>query len=246
MGIVKPFRGRTPDKTHPLHRGLVGLWLMNEGSGTQVWDYSGNRNHGEINDATWKPGKFGNKLKFNGSSDYVITNAVNFTDHVALSCVAWVYHLDVTIFNPYNQHIIGVGGGNWGPYTHFIVYAHTDQKLRLEYSGIDGYDNVTTASNTLLVDTWNCVACTIKYTGGTTYTDLFLNGVLVASNSNVGDYVINNSRPILIGASTWSSYPANPPERFLNGHIDHARFYNRALTAAEIKQLYLNPFPGWS
>jgi hypothetical protein len=44
MPILKPIRGLQLNKSHPLARGLVGCWLLNEGTGHKVFDLSGNSN----------------------------------------------------------------------------------------------------------------------------------------------------------------------------------------------------------
>ena len=43
----------TIENTHPNMNNLIGYWKMNEGSGAQVLDVSGNNNHGTINSAVW-------------------------------------------------------------------------------------------------------------------------------------------------------------------------------------------------
>ncbi len=63
----KPFRGIQLNKSHPLARGLVGCWLMNEGDGGTLFDYSGNGNNGPLTNASWN----GQTVKFDGDGDYI-------------------------------------------------------------------------------------------------------------------------------------------------------------------------------
>ena len=67
----KPIRGMQGSRTHPLARGLVGCWLMNEGTGGKVHDLSGNGLSGIATSCTWSPGKHGAAIEFNGSSSLV-------------------------------------------------------------------------------------------------------------------------------------------------------------------------------
>jgi len=67
--VLKPVRGIRLNKSHPLARGLVGYWLLNEGSGNKVFDLSGNGKTGTINGTiTWVadylncPGSTGNNI----------------------------------------------------------------------------------------------------------------------------------------------------------------------------------------
>jgi len=50
----------------------MGIWLLDENTGTETKDISGNDNHGKIQGAKWAKGKFGSALKFNGSTDRVV------------------------------------------------------------------------------------------------------------------------------------------------------------------------------
>ena len=52
---LKPPLGARLIPGHPLANGLVGCWLMNEGSGNKVYDLSGNGNSGTLtNGPEWK------------------------------------------------------------------------------------------------------------------------------------------------------------------------------------------------
>ena len=64
----KPFRGMQLNRNHPLAKGLVGCWVMNEATGNKVFDLSGNGNDGNIIGADW----VANGLDFVAAdSDYV-------------------------------------------------------------------------------------------------------------------------------------------------------------------------------
>ncbi len=68
----KPLIGTQVNWGHPLSRGLVGCWLMNEGAGDRVYDLSLNGNDGEVQfDAHWESGSVGAILDFDGNSDYI-------------------------------------------------------------------------------------------------------------------------------------------------------------------------------
>lgn len=76
--ILKPRLFRKPNLGHPFAKGLIGYWLMNEGSG-EVHDLSGNGKIGTFNGAfSWIGGKFGSGLSFDGSGGSEITFG-NFT-----------------------------------------------------------------------------------------------------------------------------------------------------------------------
>ena len=59
---------------------------------------------------------------------------------------------------------------------------------------------------------------------------VYLNGQLVKTQESKGDFAEANSRDLFFGKFSDTWYP-------LNGCLDEARFYNRALSEAEIKIL---------
>ena len=71
---VKPARGWriTDDRWDDIYRGIEGLWLFNDGSGTIVADSSGHGRHGTaIGGPVWQAGATGWQLSFDGVNDYV-------------------------------------------------------------------------------------------------------------------------------------------------------------------------------
>ncbi len=91
---TKPIRGIQLNKSHPLARGLVGAWLMNEGTGDKVFDLSGNGNTGALINmdpfTDWIGTKDGYALDFDGGNDYVdsgdlsIAESKNFTYYLIM------------------------------------------------------------------------------------------------------------------------------------------------------------------
>jgi hypothetical protein len=72
--------------------GLVAAYGLEEGSGVTVTDASGNGNNGTIANATWtSSGRYGNGLRFDGSSAWVTVpdaDALHLT--AAMTLEAWV------------------------------------------------------------------------------------------------------------------------------------------------------------
>ncbi len=62
MSNQKPLSGNLLDYGNSLSRGLVGFWLMNEGSGNKVFDLSGNGQNATISAGTWIVGETGSAL----------------------------------------------------------------------------------------------------------------------------------------------------------------------------------------
>ena len=79
--------GTDPNEGNP----PVGYWTMNEGSGSTVYDRSGNNNNGTITNATFAAGKHGSTLSFDGDGDYVDISASSTLGLTsALTFEAWI------------------------------------------------------------------------------------------------------------------------------------------------------------
>ena len=67
---------------------LLGLWELNEGSGTLAADTSGNGNDGTLNNGTsWNSTSCRTSVRFNGGSGYIDLDeqvALQFTDEFSL------------------------------------------------------------------------------------------------------------------------------------------------------------------
>ncbi len=95
--FLKPFRGARLNRTHPLARGLVACYLMNEGVGNQIFDIAGNHNGIFAGDTTWIAGRDGPVLTFDGAGDYVDVGTFPGLDFATshFSITAWIYHASV-------------------------------------------------------------------------------------------------------------------------------------------------------
>jgi hypothetical protein len=211
--------------------GLLGYWNFEEGTGTTAIDQSGNGNNG-----TWKNsgapryttaaqiGSFAGN--FIGGTSYVLLPAINTFNQHAFTVTGWIY------FN---------GTGSNANYILFDDFASTsiDQELNLTWGSnkitfsFGGADK-TQYSVTSTANTWYHLGFTWGGPGTTRY--IYLNGTQVASGTPTGNLSIPDG--------TTSTYIGAVPRtsNFLQGKIDDAMVYNRALSAAEIQALYNNAF----
>ena len=108
---------------------------------------------------------------------------------------------------------------------------HSDDKLY--FQGGDGttWPSLNVASDGTLTDTdWHHLAGTFDGTTGR----LYLDGVATGTPDTSGSLVTNNLN-LYIGRNT----DPDVATTYFNGLIDDVRIYNRALSAQEVKQLYL-------
>ena len=198
---------------------------------TSLFDLSGNGNHGTIYGATPVAGVSGKALSFDGVNDYIkstlpfpISSVMSLRGLFKTSLVS--KGSQQTFFN--YLPAIGTAG--------FIFVFRLDNSNTLDVQYANGAG----------VSTW---ALTNFFTGlDATMVDIHIeldwlnlsakayrNGVLFASTTAL----ITPMIPAQGGYLYIGCY--NDMTHFMAGSIDETRIYNRALTADEVKGLYLNP-----
>jgi len=214
-----------------LASGLVGYWPFCGDAN----DESGNGNNGTVNGATLTSDRFGNPnsaYDFDGSASYIevlhstsqnLTNAVSFS--------LWInptdYNLNsqasrVPLGKKINATTSGLGfetldgvGSCCGP--QFYLNNNTGA------GGLDYEDPVS-----LVAGSWTHLVGT--YDGS--ILKLYKNSILIGSNT--GSISLSSTVQSLFFGREGSS----SPNRYFKGLIDDIGFWNRALSASEIHQLY--------
>jgi prepilin-type N-terminal cleavage/methylation domain-containing protein len=197
---------------------LVGLWTMDEGTGTTAYDWSGNGNNGTLSSPapTWTTGKVGNgALNFNGSNNSVSTGANNIPlGSNPRSVFAWVYLPSVG-----GDYIIQSYG----------TYSGSEYSALWAYGGDvyygDGAEGFVGPSG-ITSNTWCFVGYT--YNGGTSAT-VYINGQPTTGNFSSPMNTVLGSVAIGLGY--------NPSHDF-SGLIDDVRIYNRSLSTTQVQAMY--------
>jgi hypothetical protein len=206
-----------------VQNGLVLYFTFDEGSGNP-FDWSGQANDGVNNGATYVTGKYGDALSFDGSDDYINVS-------------------DSSILNPnYGSGSCWINITN-GSTTEFAIFNKAYSfRFSILYSGItniyylqivlwfanSNYKAVT--SNTYFsTGSWIFVVWTFDGTN----VCLYINGQKDSSSTTVSTTTLANSSGGSLQVGVWVSN-----QQWFNGSIDEVRYYNRALTQAEITTLY--------
>ena len=230
--ILKPPKGAMLNRGHPYARGLVGLWLMNEGGGNTVADLSGNGNTGSLVAAPlFVGGKFGPALSFNGLNNgngnrVDIGDLNNATEGItALSILLWA-RTPLTAC-PYTQYLINKTSGAdtfriwWGTNESVFYDVYNDSAQSGQGAYTDAFESDS--------EYHQCVGV---YNG--TDVRMYYDSKI---GSNIGALTgLTRSDAGIARIGGLSGYNA------WNGQIDHVMIYNRALSATEILNLYRNPF----
>ncbi len=223
-----------------LSSGLVGLWTFDGPDVTdKVYDRSGQGNNGYLNSGTATSsikaiGKLGQGINFNGTTNYMLVpnNAtLNLTTQYTFS--AWVK--PSKLINGTNGNILARQDyGNKLGYRFLLAgNGGCANKNCLLVSAGDGTNRTEFGSGIAAgqIDTvgrWYHVAGI--FSPGSL--SLYVDGALIGTGSTAVTSISNTSDNLNIGRHNTGSEP-------FPGSIDDVRIYNRALSAAEIKQLYL-------
>ena len=208
------------------HPGLVGWWRFDEGTGSFANDSSGNGNSGNVNNALWVNGKYGNALQFNGTAlSYLeVPDAPSLRGFSAFTILYWV-NIPLGLESEADTWFFKVGkAADWREWNlgwqgwsdSFTLSFNNETGTSQRYDGPPNYY--------LTANQWYHVVGT--YDG--TYLRIYINGVELGSGANVGSHttqILNDPVRITSGA-------ADSGKSFT---IDEIRIYNRALSSAEIQ-----------
>ena len=220
--------------------GLVAHWRMDEGSGTTLYDSSGNGNNGTMQGAMDAsddsvPGQIGTALDFDGSDDSINAGSDSSIDNIfngGGTISAWI--------NP-----TGWGEGDFGriidkgPGYSFFVSNYSGiplRSIRFAQYFTSNLSAWTTPTDSITLNTWQHVAITYDNSSNANTPTIYINGVaqaLAQSHAGSGTATPDNDANMYIGNNGAS-------DRAFEGSIDDVRIYNRALSADEVTGLYTN------
>lgn len=206
-----------------LELNLISRWEFDEGSGTIAYDSVGD-NDGTIYGASWTTGQINGALSFDGDNDFVTIGDKDNLEQQAFTLSFWA-----KLNNPSGSLQGGIAKG-------WIFGDATMFSYTLDFSGGNARAGITNTSDASFGVTGSIVNSdwhmwSMKVGGGTLI--LYKDGAFVNSIRYTGtiDYTKSHNN-FVICARDSGSYS-------FNGKIDDVRFYNRALSAEEIEQLYL-------
>ncbi|HEC75825.1 MAG TPA: hypothetical protein ENI33_01015 [Thermoplasmatales archaeon] len=199
--------------------GLVACWHFDEGSGSIVYDSSGNNNHGTIHGASWTTGVSRNALSFDGVNDYVEIPHDDVLEFETEGTYMLWFKPAIQLTPQSPRMDLLHKSGEYG----FIFNHHSDMP------GIDGgfHPYRVQSSTKYFSAEWYHVTATFNGQ----CVRIYVNGVLEDSNQ-AGGTLSHPKENICIGCRPYSYV------YFFHGIIDEIRIYNRALTASEIQAHY--------
>lgn len=202
----------------PLASGLIAAYTFHEGAGNTLHDVSGNRHNGSLqNGPPWIGGRAGSCLSFNGSNQSVDTGIGNLP-LTNLTISFWANESSGNGGRVFGYENASSGSSGIG------LYFPSGPKLIMRNNGTS-YD-MTWGS--VVAGKWFHYVITISSVVGTF---LYLNSAVVNSNSGAQSYTSSGV--------TFHIGSAGAGGNNFKGLVDDVRIYSRALSAAEIRLLYV-------
>ena len=212
----------------PLEKGLIAYYPF-EGDAT---DATGNGHDGtEHNGVTYSTGALGQAASFDGANDYVNVPHDTALDLPNIGTVSAWFKMTHKNGDP-NNAIVGKYRSDTTE-DGYIIYA--DQTANYDQVRIFAKDNNNNTSKPpyltdYVLGEW--MHAVLVYEGN--YVKSYINGQYYGSGAVISPSP-GNPRPLLVGAGM-NNY--NQIYNFFSGNIDEVRIYDRALSGAEIKDLF--------
>ncbi len=226
------FAGQSYAEVDP--ESILGIWLLDEGSGDVTADDSGNGHDGTlIGSPNWIDGKFGSALEFVSGSYVDCGNdpalnvdvfSVSFWCNIAAT-QGWIHMVSR------GQHN---GGGNPGAHNWGVMMVSGEPIVLFEVFNDTGWAGVRADSS---VGEWHHVVATYDTTSGDI--KLYHDGALAAEAS--GGINLQEDKPLFIGAQ---SRDGGPGDSF-NGSIDEVGYFNAVLSEDDILAIMENGLQGF-
>lgn len=211
--------------------GLTGWWKLNEGTGSTTVDSSGNGYTGTPTGGygwvTGRIGPYGMSFDGNTGTRVDMTPAISSLFSASTGTIAaWVKPAGTapTLTISYNGGFVGDAGAYAGLCRGII--GGNDRFWSYNYDGAEERVGVAYTVGQWMHLVW-------VHTGGNLY--IYSNGALVGSVASGNTQVVTNTFRLGI-FNTGAGYFV------LNGNLDDVRTYSRALSAADVTELYNTGF----
>ena len=193
------------------------------GSGTTIYDLSGNAMNGTMSDITYSSPYF----TYNGSS-----SQINIPDNALLEPTTgdwtWEAWFNTTAFKTGSAGVILGKFPNGGAQTSYAIRTNNTGVLYCQVgSGISTLNSTTYQTQ---LDTW--IQVVYVWTNiATNSFQTYVNGVSIGSVSHSYTSIINSTTNLYIG-----SYNGGEYSQYFDGKIGIVRMYNTALTSSQVLQ----------
>ncbi len=229
--LQKPLVGTPLNSSHPLSKGLVGIWAMNESGGATLYNPFGTGNIALTN-SNWSIGPSGPVITSNGSTSAGVvattTNGPLDVTGTHISFGGWVYPKISNAYQLVLMRANGAGDGN----RQYAVFLSVSGTTAL-YADLGGAILTPSLTVPWVINQWNHVFVT--YDGANAR--FYINGK-ISNTTGLSGNILS-----FAGASMYILRDGPNNNFTLNGYADMMSVYNVTLSPAAIQQLASNgPF----
>ena len=221
----------SPPPCDPVPSGLVSWWPV-EGNANDVIG----TNNGVAYNITYTNGEVGQAFVFDGLTSYIqipASSSLNVGLGNGFTFETWVNPAAPKYLNNVFEWNQGSGSGTGPVGAHMQFGTNTVNALYANIVDTSGGQHpISSAPNVITYSNFQHVALT--YNEATGLGALFVNGVMV-TNVNLGIFTPQTSYNLYLGVRPAGVASGN----YLQGELDEASLYNRALTATEIQAIYV-------
>lgn len=221
---------------------LMAHWTFDDGSGTTLTDVTGNGHTGTVyGGAAWVTGIGGTgyALQFDGSNDYVdVANPSSFGfANQSFTFTAWVkiedntnnYRLFVTIGDATDCYPLAELGKSRSGTSQGRIFMEVSPNGVLVYDALSNLDG-----NQLPKNEWIFAAGVVDWASAQIRLHLvYLDGVLHTTVDQVGSFNLAQASQLKVRLGAFPCLGG-----YHKGLLDEVRIYDRALSDAEVRELY--------
>jgi hypothetical protein len=218
--------------------GQVSYWPLDDGGGTTARDMIGTNNGTLVNAPTWTTGRFGGALSFNGTTMAYVDIPPGFVLAQAGSISMWIQTSVNYQTLGHHGHIFWAcqttTGDGYGDQIEMHVTMRggsaTDNGQVNFNTEVGATDITITSPNPYNNGQWHHVVATWDRAANCV---LYMDGAAVRQASFATAPNVNYSGSVRLGAPGSTGYT-----RYYAGLLDEVRYFNRALTAADVTALF--------
>ena len=205
--------------------GLIAALGFNETSGTSSADLTGNGHTATlVNSPAWVAGQYGNGLSFNGSNNAVTVGNASTLDFGASNFTLMMWTKRNALGGGAQRHLFSKCDATaWQPGCKELYFAG-------DVLNFGSYATGDITSVTIADTSWHHIA--VVFTRATNTVQIYVDGTLRTTATQ--NLEADNAAHVLTLGNLNNSFP-------YSGLIDELRFYNQALTAAQVGSARLAP-----
>jgi hypothetical protein len=198
--------------------GLTGYWRFDGDSSDVQGSFPGTDTN-----CAYVTGYLSQALSVSGSNQYTQMGNSSSLQATTFTVCAWVY---VKTINSYQSIIDNLGYDDLGPYR--VMVSNSDRQFLFTI----GANNVWSSTNSVTANTWHHIALTKTNTSTAKF---YINGVETDFGTNTTRNVTTTK---FVVGGRWRNSTSTYPDSYFNGLVDDCAYFNRTLTANEIKTIY--------